>query len=365
MKQNQNREALTDMKKNDFILEDLVRPNILRLTPYRCARDDYESGILLDANENSLGAAIPDDDELNRYPSPYQNELKAEIGKFRGVEPSQVFVGVGSDEVIDLLIRIFCRPGTDAIIITPPTYGMYKVAAAVNDVEVINVPLTEDFQLRPEEILEAANDKTRILFLCSPNNPTANDLKKEDILYLIEHFNGIVVVDEAYIDFSKSDSFATLTMEYPNLVVAQTMSKSFGLAGIRLGIGIASAPIIQIMMKVKAPYNINKLTSKMAIEAFAHLGDIKTKIDQIITERDRVVKELETISAVQRIFPSDANFILFRIENAYHLYKEIAESGVVVRYRGNEIHCENTLRMTIGTPAENDAFLKRLRNLTS
>ncbi len=219
--------------------------------------------------------------------------------------------------------------------------------------------------MRPEEILEASSDKTRILFLCSPNNPTANDLKKEDILYLIEHFNGIVVVDEAYIDFSKSDSFAALTTEYPNLVVAQTMSKSFGLAGIRLGIGIASAPIIQIMMKVKAPYNINKLTSKVAIEAFAHLDDMKTKIDEIISERVRVVNVLETMPAVKRIYPSDANFILFRIENAYNLYKEIAESGVVVRYRGNEIHCENTLRMTIGTPAENEAFLKRLQDLTS
>lgn len=353
------------MEKTDFILENLVRPNILRLTPYRCARDDYDSGILLDANENSLGAAIPDDDELNRYPSPYQNELKAEIGKFRGVAPSQVFVGVGSDEVIDLLIRIFCRPGTDSIIITPPTYGMYKVAAAVNDVDVVTVPLTEDFQLRPEEILTAASENTRILFLCSPNNPTANDLKKEDIVYLIERFPGIVVVDEAYIDFSKSESYATLTSRYPNLVVAQTMSKSFGLAGIRLGIAIASAPIIQIMMKVKAPYNINKLTSKMAIEAFAHLDDMKTKIEQIFTERERIVKELKTVAAVQQIFPSDANFILFRIENAYQLYKEIAESGVVVRYRGNEIHCENTLRMTIGTPHENDEFLKRLKKLTS
>lgn len=365
MKLNLNNETVTGMMKKEFILEDLVRPNILKLTPYRCARDDYESGILLDANENSFGAVIPDDDELNRYPSPYQIELKQEIARFRGVDPAQVFVGVGSDEVIDLLIRIFCRPGLDSIIITPPTYGMYKVAAAVNDVEVVNAPLSEDFQLRPEEILKIANEKTKLLFLCSPNNPTGNNLRKEDIIYLIEHFPGMVVIDEAYVDFSQSNSFAEKVSEYPNLVVSQTMSKSFGLAGIRLGMAISSEKLIHIMMKVKAPYNINKLTSKAAIEAFQHIDEMQDHIKQIIAERRRVTDALKQISTVREIYPSDANFILFRIENAYNIYKEIAESGVVVRYRGNEILCEDTIRMTIGKPKENEEFLKRLQKLLS
>ncbi|MGB0347902.1 MAG: aminotransferase class I/II-fold pyridoxal phosphate-dependent enzyme, partial [Balneolaceae bacterium] len=250
---------------NSFDLKTLIRPNILDLKPYRSARDDFDSGILLDANENSIGAPFENDLELHRYPMPYQEILREKIADFRNVDSSHVFVGVGSDEAIDLLYRIFCEPGKDRVLTTPPTYGMYKVSAAINDIAVDSVLLTSDFQLQVNETLAAVTDQTKMIFLCSPNNPSGNSLNSDDMISIIEGFNGIVVVDEAYIDFSKNESFASLVDQYPNLVILQTMSKAFGLAGIRLGISIANPEIIDYMMKVKAPYNINKLTSEAAI----------------------------------------------------------------------------------------------------
>jgi len=352
---------LVQMKNID--INTLVRENIRNLKPYRSARDDFDSGILLDANENSFGAPFADDLDLNRYPMPYQEQLRDQIAAFRGVNRENVFVGVGSDEAIDLLFRIFCRPGKDRIIINPPTYGMYKVSANINDVAVDEVLLTESFQLQPEKVLAAVQPETKIIFICSPNNPTANSMSVTDIAKITEGFDGIVVVDEAYIDFSRQGSLANNISEFPNLVVLQTMSKSFGLAGIRLGIALANPEVISYMMKVKAPYNVNKLTSQKAIQAFADLDHVKKNIQSVMAERERVISKLVTQSNVEKVFPTDANFVLFRITDAENVYHKLAEEGVIVRYRGNEPHCENCLRLTVGTSAENDRFFAALQNI--
>lgn len=341
-------------------IDALVRENIRNLKPYRSARDDFDRGILLDANENSMGAPFEDDLELNRYPMPYQEELREKIAAFRDVHKENVFVGVGSDEAIDLLFRVFCIPGKDGVIVNPPTYGMYKVSANINDVQVDEVLLTEGFQLQPEKILDAVQPETKIIFICSPNNPTANSMNISDVVRVLEGFSGIVVVDEAYIDFSRQGSLANNLNDFPNLVVLQTMSKSFGLAGIRLGIALANPEVISYMMKVKAPYNVNKLTSKKAIQAFSNLENITTNIKSILEERERVINKLIKYEAVDYVYPTDANFILFKIKNAMDVYKKMAEEGVIIRYRGNEPHCEDCLRLTIGTQAENDRFFEAL-----
>jgi len=346
--------------KKKFNIENLVRDNILNLKPYRSARDDFDSGILLDANENSFGSPFENDLELNRYPMPYQEELRTKIAAFRNVEMENVFVGVGSDEAIDLLFRIFCSPVKDRIIINPPTYGMYKVSANINDVRIDEVLLTEDFQLQTEKILNRVTDFTKLIFVCSPNNPTANDIDRKDIIALLENFDGLVVVDEAYIDFSEQDSFAKAVKEYPNLIVLQTLSKAFGLAGIRLGIAIAHPEVIKYMMKVKAPYNINKLTSQAALKAFDNLDSVNKNISLIKNEKSRLIAALQKTEQVDRIFPSDANFLIFRIEDAFQIYKQLAELGVIIRYRGNEPRCENCLRLTVGTKEENEKFLNAL-----
>lgn len=346
-----------------FDLPSLVRPNILDLTPYRSARDDFDSGILLDANENSIGAPFENELELHRYPMPYQEQLRATIAQFRGIDFTNVFVGVGSDEAIDLLFRIFCVPNNDRVLITPPTYGMYKVSAAINNVEVDAVQLTSEFQLEIEKTLSAVTHQTKIIFLCSPNNPSGNSLRSEDMRTIIEQFNGIVVVDEAYIDFSEKQSFAQLTQTYPNLVVLQTMSKAFGLAGIRLGIALAHPEIIQLMMKVKAPYNVNKLTSEAALRGYSMIEAMRTNVSKILAERDRIMESLKHIHGVEKIFPSDANFLIFRVQNALNTYKKLAEKGIIVRYRGDEPHCQNCLRVTIGTKIENDQFLHALEDV--
>lgn len=348
---------------NSFDLKTLIRPNILDLKPYRSARDDFDSGILLDANENSIGAPFENDLELHRYPMPYQEILREKIADFRNVDSSHVFVGVGSDEAIDLLYRIFCEPGKDRVLTTPPTYGMYKVSAAINDIAVDSVLLTSDFQLQVNETLAAVTDQTKMIFLCSPNNPSGNSLNSDDMISIIEGFNGIVVVDEAYIDFSKNESFASLVDQYPNLVILQTMSKAFGLAGIRLGISIANPEIIDYMMKVKAPYNINKLTSEAAIRGYSNIESMKTNVGEILSERERLISELEKVSGVEKIFPTDANFMIFKVPEALDIYKKLAEKGVIVRYRGNEPHCDNCLRLTIGTPDENDQFITALKQV--
>lgn len=349
--------------KKQIDLKSLVRQNILNLKPYRSARDDFDSGILLDANENSFGAPFENDLELNRYPMPYQEELRAKIAEFRALSPENIFVGVGSDEAIDLLFRIFCEPGKDRVLITPPTYGMYKVSATINNVEVDEVLLSEDFQLRVDDTLASVTEHTKLIFLCSPNNPTGNNLNPDDILAVADSFDGIVVIDEAYIDFSDQGSFAKEIPDRNNVVVLQTMSKAFGLAGIRLGIALANPEIIDFMMKVKAPYNVNKLTSKAALKGFSYINAMNGKVERIKYEREKVIERLKSIPKIEKVFPTDANFLVFRLDDALNIYKKMAAQGVVIRYRGNEPHCENCLRLTIGTPQENERFFQVLEKV--
>ncbi len=349
-----------------FSLDKLVRGNIKKLQPYHSARQDFSEGLLLDANENSLNAPYPEAEGLHRYPSPQQTELRSRIAEWRRVRRENVFVGVGSDESIDLLYRIFCDPGKDRVMITPPTYGMYKVSANIHNVAVDSVLLQKvGFQPDAGKILNSIKPDTKLLFLCSPNNPTGNTLDRSVVEQLIRNFSGIVVVDEAYVDFSEEKSWAAEVVNYPNLVVLQTLSKSFGLAGIRLGIAIAQQDIIEYFLKIKAPYNVNALTSKYGVEAFNHLNDIQFKIDAIKKERERLREQLENLACVEHIYPSDANFLLVRFNEAVSLYKKLADDGIIVRYRGNEAHCENCLRITVGTPDENDQLIKAIKHITS
>jgi histidinol-phosphate aminotransferase len=351
---------------SSFDLDQLVRPNIKALQPYHSARADFSEGLLLDANENSLGSPFPDDDKLHRYPDPAQENLRDLIAQWRGVRQQNVFVGVGSDEGIDLLYRIFCRPGQDRVLTTPPTYGMYSVSANIHNIAVTQVLLREDtFQLQVDKIMDAVTPDTKLLLLCSPNNPTGNSFTKDRMTKLVKEFPGIVVLDEAYIDFSTRKSWAHKVAKYPNLVVLQTMSKSFGLAGIRLGITFANEDIIRYMMKVKAPYNVNKLTAKYAIKAFKKLDTVQFNIDAIKKERKRLRSKLNELEVVQRIYPSDANFLLVKIDNAKKLHKQLADKNIIVRYRGNEPLCESCLRITVGTPDENDRLISVLKKLTA
>lgn len=354
-------------RKKKRTVQDLVRPNILALQPYRCARDDYDSGILLDANENSIGATVeapPDDMQLNRYPCPYQFELKELIANYRGIKKEQIFLGVGSDEAIDLIIRVFCEPRVDNIMITPPTYGMYKVCAAVNDVPLVKSPLTPDFDVDVDALMADVTPNTKVLFLCSPGNPTAKAIPKATVEAVLrdERYDGIVVLDEAYVDFSPEGSACQLVDKYPKLIVMQTLSKAFGLAGIRLGMAISNEATTQILNNVKAPYNISKLTSKQATGAFRNLALLNTNMSTILSERERVAKALAKMSFVQQVHPSHTNFLLVQMPKAKEIYLLMAEAGVVLRFRGHELHCAGCLRITIGTPAENDAMLKMLQS---
>jgi histidinol-phosphate aminotransferase len=349
-------------------LDALVRPNIRSLKPYKSARSSYEDGILLDANElpvdPDIEADLPAELELNRYPSPSQLPLRNLIARFRKVQANQVFVGVGSDEAIDLLLRIFCRPGQDNILMTPPSYGMYQVGASIHDVSVLEAPLNEDFSLSAERVLETMTDQTKLIFLCSPNNPTGNLLDPVAIERILQKAPGLVVIDEAYIDFSESASWASRLLEFDNLVVLQTMSKSFGLAGIRLGWALAHPTVISYMMRVKAPYNVNKLTSSVALQAFDQMQDWQTRLDIIRSERESLAKELHHIKGVQKVYPSEANFLLFRMDNAQTIYEKLADRGIIIRYRGNLLHCENCLRVSVGTTQQNNQLIAALKTVT-
>lgn len=358
------------------IAASLARPNILALHPYRCARDDYDSGILLDANENGLGPTSlptnsldrhPVDNHLvlERYPCPYQTQLKDLYSSYRGfgIKNQNVFCGVGSDEAIDLLMRIFCSPGKDCIMTTPPTYGMYRVSANVNDVGIVEVPLTSDFDLRIPEMIEAVTDNIKLMFVCSPGNPTAKAIPLTDVTKLAESsYRGIIVVDEAYVDFSTEQSAISLVETYPNIVVLQTLSKAFGLAGIRCGFCIGSDDVIQLMNNVKAPYNVNKLTSEVAVNALMNVATLDKNIKVLMKERAVMASELNALEFVVKVYPSDANFLLVKLtKNSRIIYKSMADNGIVVRYRGSEMHCEECLRITVGTPDENKAFLALLK----
>ncbi len=347
-----------------FNLDHRVRANIRKLKPYHAARDDYHDGMLLDANENSFGPVLPVSEPLHRYPDTRLNALRSKWARFRGLEMDQVFVGVGSDEAIDLLMRLFGTPGRDEIIITPPTYGMYSVSAQINDIGVVEAPLTRDFRLVADSVLDKTGSRTSMIMLCSPNNPTGNTLDQSAIEKILAGFSGPVVVDEAYVDFSTQGSLSPLLERYPNLVILQTLSKSFGLAAIRLGAALGHPRVIEWMMKVKAPYNVNRLTAGAALEAFNHTDRLNSHIKAILSERERLAAALSELSDVDTVFPSDANFLLVRFREALSIYRKLAERGIIVRYRGDQLHCESTLRITIGTPEENDRLLNELSVLT-
>lgn len=343
-------------------IESLVRENIKNLKPYSSARSEFRGNadVFLDANENSYGSPL--DEDFNRYPDPLQWKLKQEISKIKGVPPQNIFIGNGSDEVIDIAFRIFCEPKIDNILICPPTYGMYKVCANINDVEVREVLLTKDFQLNVEGILSIVDQHTKLLFLCSPNNPTGNNFARRDIEFLLNNFSGIVVIDEAYINFSNQKPFLQELTTYKNLIVMHTLSKAWGLAGLRLGLGFASELIIDLFNKVKPPYNINGSSQLLGIKALEKISEVNQNIKNIVKERSLLEKELEQFEFIKIIYPSDSNFILIKVDDADKLYHYLLMNRIIVRNRSNEPLCENCVRVTIGTQAENEKLLNALKN---
>ncbi|MFH1196646.1 MAG: histidinol-phosphate transaminase [bacterium] len=344
-------------------LKNLVRKNILELEPYTSARSSHLSGILMDANENSFGSVVDNfiELELNRYPDPFHTELRSELSSYLSIPAENIFCGVGSDEIIDLLIRIFCEPQKDKAIILNPTYGMYKVSCNINNVETVGISLTEDFQIDVAATINSFDDSTKLIFCCSPNNPTGNLLRLNDIKSIAEKFNGIVVVDEAYIDFSENNSATGLVLTYENIVVIRTFSKAWGLAGLRLGYCIVSKEIINLLYKIKLPYNLNKVTTALAVKAL-RTKERKDEFVRLITsERTKLAGELSSFEKVKRIFPSDANFILFEVENAGDVYNELVKSGIIIRNRCKDV--KDTLRVSVGTPQQNELFLTELRKV--
>ncbi len=339
-------------------LEQLVRPNIWRLAPYSSARDEYsgkEAHVFLDANEN------PYNTPFNRYPDPLQRELKAILSKVKGVPAENIFIGNGSDEAIDLPFRIFCQPGRDNVVSIAPTYGMYKVCADVNDVEFRQVLLDDNFQLHADELLAACDEHTKIVWLCSPNNPTGNSLDRDEMLKVIEGFDGIVVVDEAYIDFAQQRSLRQELPSHPNLIILQTMSKAWGSAAIRLGMAFASRDIIDIYNKVKYPYNVNLLTQQKAMEMLSDPYEIDKWVKILLQERSRLILAFAELPCCEQIFKTDANFFLARVTDAQHIYDYLVDRGIIVRNRSRIQLCGNCLRITIGTRSENNELLSALR----
>ena len=341
-----------------FDLNKLVRENITALKPYSSARSEFSgvAKVFLDANENSFGSPLTK--WYNRYPDPLQWELKDKISAIKNIGPGNILLGNGSDECIDLLIRAFCDPKKDNLIICPPTYGMYEVYAHINDVTVKEVPLLTNFQLNLEGLENSIDANTKIIFFCSPNNPTGNSMDREDIEMVLNNFDGIVVIDEAYINYSRQRSFIADLKDYPSLVIMQTFSKAWGLAALRLGMNFASTEIINILNKIKPPYNINQATQELALKALDHVDDVNTMIKETVKQRDVLGKELAQIPFVQNIYPSDANFVLAKMTDATAVYNFLKERGIVVRNRTNVILCEDCLRITVGTPDENQQLIQ-------
>lgn len=355
-----------------FNLENLIRENIKKLTPYSSARSEYRgtADVFLDANENSYGSPVllpsPSGEgpgvRLHRYPDPLQWQLKKELSKIKGVPPQNIFIGNGSDEVIDIAFRIFCEPGKDNVIVCPPTYGMYKVCAEINDVEAKEVLLTDDFQLDVENILAALDKNTKLIFICSPNNPTGNNMNRLDIEFLLNNFSGIVVIDEAYINFSKQKPFLRELTEYENLIVMHTLSKAWGLAALRLGLGFASEKIINLFNKVKPPYNINQSSQQLGLHALSNIKEVNGNIKNTVEQREWLSHELLKFKFVKKVFPSDANFILIKVDDADKVYQYLLLQRIIIRNRTNERLCENCIRITVGIPEENKKLIKALEN---
>ena len=344
-----------------FKLENLVRENIKTMRPYSSARKEFSglAEIFLDANENSFGSPLPEN--YNRYPDPLQSEIKRKVAELNGVQPSEIFVGNGSDEAIDLLFRIFCRPQIDNIVICPPTYGMYEVSAAINDVEVRRANLTTDFQLDFGAVQKVADENTKRVFICSPNNPTGNLMRRETILQIAKNFAGIVVVDEAYIHFSNEKTLVEERSDFANLVVLQTFSKAWGLAGLRVGLAFANEQMIKLFNKVKPPYNISQAAQELILKALCNESQISANIEAIVFERCALVNSLTELSFVGKIYPSDANFVLVKTDDADEIYKFLLNEKIVVRNRNNVELCAGCLRITVGTPEENTVLIGTLK----
>lgn len=343
-------------------LGNLLRENIKNLTPYSSARDEFkgEASIYLDANENAFGSPLAQ--HYNRYPDPMQYQVKMRLSAIKGVPIRNIFLGNGSDEAIDILYRSFCNPGVDNVILVPPTYGMYEVSANINDIQIKRVPLTEEYQLNLEGIAEQIDEHTKMIFICSPNNPTGNSMNREDVETLLANFSGLVIVDEAYINFSRQKSFIQELTEYGNLVVLQTLSKAWGLAGLRVGMAFASEEIIEVMNKVKPPYNMNEASQQLALEALQNVDTVNAWIKQTLSERDKLVLSLKEFSFVLDIYPSDANFILVKTTDAKGIYNFLVQHGIIVRDRSKVELCEGSLRITVGTPEENKILINTLQN---
>lgn len=348
--------------KTKFNINNLLRQNIKALKPYSSARDEFQGVtddmVFLDANEN------PFQNGVNRYPDPQQNKVKVLLSKIKGVSTKNILLGNGSDEVLDLIFRAFCEPNQDNIITLPPTYGMYEVLANINAVNIIKVNLTESFEPKVESILESAKPNSKILFLCSPNNPSGNSFKPSDVEKLLNNFKGLVVIDEAYIDFSNEKSWLERLNEFPNLVITQTLSKAYGMAGIRLGICYASEDIISVLNRIKPPYNVNELTQLKAIDRLEKEDEVANEIKSIIEQRALLISELKNIKFITKIYPTDANFVLAKVDDATKRYNQLIKKGIVIRNRTTQFGCENCLRFTVGTSDENEKLIKELLSIS-
>ncbi len=358
----------------EFSVENLVRENIKKMNPYSSARHEFsgEASIFLDANENSFGSPLPSpaggeglEMRFNRYPDPLQIKLKEKISTIKGVPAQNIFLGNGSDEAIDLLFRIFCEPQKDNAIIFPPTYGMYEVCAEMNDVAIKKVPLLDNFQLDLAAIEKAIDKNTKLIFICSPNNPTGNSINRNDIEILLNNFDGLVVIDEAYINYAKQITFIPALTEYPNLIILQTLSKAWGLAGLRLGMAFAGQSIINYFNKVKYPYNINTATQQLALEALGNIFSVNNWTKKTVEQKEWLIAELLNLSFIQIVFPSDANFILVKLTEAKKIHAYLSAKGIIVRDRSTVILCDDCLRITIGTPAENKILVEALKAYTT
>lgn len=349
------------MKRKEFNISKIIRPNIAKMKAYSSARDEFVQStsemIFLDANEN------PFQNGVNRYPDPKQQSVKELLSEIKGIPTDQILLGNGSDEVLDLIFRAFCEPKEDNIILLPPTYGMYGVLAALNDIETKEVLLSDAFELRVKEALEVVNKNSKVIFLCSPNNPSGNSFDPDKIQKIVKEFNGLVVVDEAYIDFSSQQSWLEKLDQYPNLIITQTLSKAYGMAGIRLGVCYASNEIIEVLNRIKPPYNVNELTQQRAKERLLDIDKVQLEITTILEERAKLEIALKEVSFIQKIYPSDANFILVKVDDAAKRYNQLIEKGIVIRNRTSQALCENTLRLTVGTKAENEELIKALKDI--
>lgn len=337
-------------------INQLIRPIIRELAPYSSARDEFtgKEGVFLDANENPFGT-------LNRYPDPYQSKLKQELAKLKNVQPNTIFIGNGSDEVIDLAYRVFCNPGEDKALTFSPTYGMYDVSAAINNIQLIKVPLNETFQIEREAVQPFFEDRSvKLMFICSPNNPTGNLMNRRDVEYILDNFKGVVLVDEAYVDFADDASLIPLIDKYDNLIVSQTFSKAWGLAAARVGVAYSNETLIKFFNKVKPPYNVSQLNQEAVLEALKNKGDFEEKRSVILTEKARLYKELLTIEGIKKIYPSDANFLLIEVENADQFYSDLIALKIVTRNRNKQV--KNCLRVSIGSPEENQQLINALKN---